>query len=180
MGGEVHGHCPRHFSFRSRQKLRSPCWLLAASAQFDFSPSFFFLSLSMDRKPSVKGSGNLDAYDFLKRQGWRGLGYSLDQADRGLARPVLYSHKKDNSGLGTKKSLVADQWWMRAFDSSLKDLGTGKKVRRVRYPHSGFEANGPLSLLLRKPATKVSRKVDCTVSSYRVQVFRAPLNWKNQ
>lgn len=86
----------------------------------------------MDTKSGIKGIGYLDAENHLKRQGWRGLGYSLDQQDRGIKRPVLYTHKADKKGLGTKRALVDDQWWLQAFDQSLKDFGTGKKVSTVR------------------------------------------------
>lgn len=70
----------------------------------------------------------MDAAGHLKRFGWRGVGHSLDLNDRGLVKPLLVSNKSDNRGVGQKKTLVSDQWWMRAFDDSLKELGSGNKV----------------------------------------------------
>lgn len=71
----------------------------------------------------------MDAAAYLKGQGWRGTGHSLDGQNRGLARPLLITHKQDALGVGINKhGKVSDQWWMRAFDESLKELGTGNKV----------------------------------------------------
>jgi nucleolar protein TMA23 len=72
----------------------------------------------------------MDAKAHLQKLGWRGSGYSLDRANRGLAKPLLISHKFDSHGLGSKKQKekLADQWWLNAFDSALKDLGSGKSV----------------------------------------------------
>jgi nucleolar protein TMA23 len=69
----------------------------------------------------------MDAAAHLKKLGWRGAGHSLDLADKGLKKPLLVAKKKDYLGVG-QKSLVSDQWWMRAFDESLKQLGTGTSV----------------------------------------------------
>ena len=72
----------------------------------------------------------MDASAHLRKFGWRGLGYSLDQRDRGLARPLLITHKTDILGLGSKnqRQKQADQWWLNAFDTALRDLGSGKPV----------------------------------------------------
>jgi hypothetical protein len=72
----------------------------------------------------------MDAESYLKRHGWRGTGHSLDHTDRGIKKPLLIAHKQDQMGLGTKKAAhkTDDQWWMRAFDESLKNIGTGKEV----------------------------------------------------
>ncbi|KAK7550535.1 hypothetical protein IWX49DRAFT_479810, partial [Phyllosticta citricarpa] len=70
----------------------------------------------------------MDAASLLKRQGWRGLGHSLDKNDRGIARPLLITRRQEGRGLGSKKTAVADQWWMRAYDTGLKELGTGKQT----------------------------------------------------
>ncbi|EME46586.1 hypothetical protein DOTSEDRAFT_108068, partial [Dothistroma septosporum NZE10] len=71
----------------------------------------------------------MDAASYLKRQGWRGDGHSLDQTGRGISRPLLVSRKVDVLGVGLNKhAAVSDQWWMRAFDQGLKDLGTGKRT----------------------------------------------------
>ena len=72
----------------------------------------------------------MDADAYLKRLGWRGSGHSLDHHDRGIKKPLLIAHKQDQLGLGTKKAAhkTDDQWWMRAFDQSLQNIGTGKEV----------------------------------------------------
>lgn len=77
----------------------------------------------------------MDASAYLKSHGWRGLGYSLDHKDRGLKRPLLVSQKQDVLGVGKQRhnNAHADQWWMRAFDESLKQIGTGQKVRELLF-----------------------------------------------
>lgn len=70
----------------------------------------------------------MDTTAYLKKNGWRGAGHSLDHTNRGIVKPLLISHRTDALGIGKKKTQVADQWWMRAFDESLKELGTGKQV----------------------------------------------------
>lgn len=72
----------------------------------------------------------MDSSAYLKSHGWRGAGHSLDQTGRGLKKPLLVSHKVDVLGVGKQKHLASDQWWMRAFDESLKQIGTGQKVWR--------------------------------------------------
>lgn len=70
----------------------------------------------------------MDASAYLKKQGWRGDGHSLDHTNRGIRKPLLVSKKVDVLGLGTNKHApVSDQWWLRAFDQGLKNLGTGKE-----------------------------------------------------
>ncbi|KAF2454733.1 hypothetical protein BDY21DRAFT_272412, partial [Lineolata rhizophorae] len=86
----------------------------------------------------------MDAAAYLKGQGWRGLGYSLDKQDRGIARPLLVSHKKDGLGLGKQKAghaVSSDQWWLQAYDQSLKNAGTGKETALSQL--SGKNANKP-------------------------------------
>jgi len=61
---------------------------------------------------------------YLKAQGWRGEGFSLDHTNRGIARPLLVDHKKDLAGLGNKKNDFGNQWWLNAFDKSLSSLGS--------------------------------------------------------
>lgn len=69
----------------------------------------------------------MDTSAYLKRQGWKGDGHSLDHHGRGIRKPLLVSKKIDYLGVGVNKhAAVSDQWWMRAFDQGLKDLGTGK------------------------------------------------------
>ena len=74
----------------------------------------------------------MDAAAILKGHGWRGSGHSLDNHGRGIVKPLLISNKQDVLGVGKRKPAhnVNDQWWMRAFDESLKELGSGKKVRQ--------------------------------------------------
>ncbi|CAK3733158.1 Hypothetical predicted protein [Lecanosticta acicola] len=86
----------------------------------------------------------MDAAGLLKRQGWRGYGHALSHTGNGLKRPLLVSKKVDVLGLGVNKhTAVSDQWWMRAFDQGLKDLGTGKKgvlgnIREKGMVHGGL------------------------------------------
>lgn len=67
----------------------------------------------------------MNASAYLKGQGWRGEGFSLDKTDKGLSKPLLVSQKADQSGLGTKKNDFSEQWWNSAFDKSLKSIGSG-------------------------------------------------------
>lgn len=85
----------------------------------------------------------MDARAYLKAQGWRGDGHSLDSSDRGIRRPLLVSKKVDVLGVGVNKhAAVSDQWWMRAYDSGLKDLGTGKKSTLATVREQGMYAGG--------------------------------------
>lgn len=72
----------------------------------------------------------MDAHAYLRKQGWRGAGHALDHHGRGIKKPLLIAHKRDQLGLGKKKAAhsVDDQWWMRAFDESLQSIGTGQEV----------------------------------------------------
>ncbi|MCJ1355338.1 MAG: hypothetical protein MMC33_005329 [Icmadophila ericetorum] len=68
----------------------------------------------------------MDTSAYLSRQGWRGAGHSLDSTNRGLKNPLLSSKKNNQLGIGNKKhAALSDQWWARAFDTSLKDLNVG-------------------------------------------------------
>lgn len=86
----------------------------------------------------------MDAHAHLRGLGWRGIGYSLDKSNRGLARPLLITHKFDSRGLGakTQKERQDDRWWLNAFDSALKDLGTGKETALAQVQRSGFNRGG--------------------------------------
>jgi G-patch domain len=70
----------------------------------------------------------MDAHAHLKSLGWQG--HSLGRHQNGIKKPILISHKTNNLGVGAKekKEKHADQWWLNAFDSALKDFGTGKQV----------------------------------------------------
>ncbi|KAM3425790.1 hypothetical protein BST61_g7718 [Cercospora zeina] len=88
----------------------------------------------------------MDAEKLLKAYGWSGSG-SLDSHNgaesRGLSKPLLVSKKVDVLGVGLNKhAAVSDQWWMRAYDSGLKDLGTGKKSTLSEVREKGMFAGG--------------------------------------
>jgi nucleolar protein TMA23 len=72
----------------------------------------------------------MNAESYLRKQGWKGSGHSLDSTGRGIKKPLLIAHKQDQLGLGKKKAAYTtdDQWWMRAFDQSLQSIGTGQEV----------------------------------------------------
>lgn len=85
----------------------------------------------------------MDAATYLKRHGWRGDGHSLDHTGRGIRKPLLVSKKVDVLGVGLNKhAAVSDQWWMRAFDQGLKDLGTGKKTALADVREKGMNFGG--------------------------------------
>jgi nucleolar protein TMA23 len=86
----------------------------------------------------------MDASAYLKKQGWRGTGHSLDHTDRGIKKPLLIAHKQDTLGLGKKKAMhnVDDQWWMRAFDESLKNIGTGQESTLSQVRKQGINRGG--------------------------------------
>ncbi|KAF2169110.1 hypothetical protein M409DRAFT_20338 [Zasmidium cellare ATCC 36951] len=85
----------------------------------------------------------MDAAGYLKRQGWRGDGHSLDHTGRGIRKPLLVSKKVDVLGIGLNKhAAVSDQWWMRAFDQGLKDLGTGKRSALADVREKGMAYGG--------------------------------------
>jgi nucleolar protein TMA23 len=72
----------------------------------------------------------MNAESYLRKQGWKGSGHSLDSTGRGIKKPLLIAHKQDQLGLGKKKAAwtTDDQWWMRAYDQSLQNIGTGEEV----------------------------------------------------
>ncbi|OCK84548.1 hypothetical protein K432DRAFT_288745 [Lepidopterella palustris CBS 459.81] len=86
----------------------------------------------------------MDASAILKGHGWRGAGHSLDHHGRGIVKPLLISNKQDLLGVGKKKPAhnVSDQWWMRAFDESLKEFGTGKKASCDFVRETGINRGG--------------------------------------
>jgi len=85
----------------------------------------------------------MDSAAYLKRQGWRGQGHSLDHTDRGIKKPLLVSKKVDVLGVGLNKhAAVSDQWWLRAFDQGLKDLGTGKQSLLANVQKHGVNRGG--------------------------------------
>ncbi|KAG8624679.1 hypothetical protein KVT40_007746 [Elsinoe batatas] len=70
----------------------------------------------------------MNATSYLVSHGWV-PGTSLHpHKPHSLSKPLLISRKIDVLGVGLNKNTsVSDQWWLRAFDSSLKALGTGQK-----------------------------------------------------
>ena len=69
----------------------------------------------------------MDTTAYLTRQGWLGSGHSLHPTGHGIKKPLLVSQKLNVLGIGKKKhDAHADQWWARAFDSSLKNLDVGR------------------------------------------------------
>ncbi|ORY14140.1 hypothetical protein BCR34DRAFT_240702 [Clohesyomyces aquaticus] len=92
---------------------------------------------------------NSEAY--LKRQGWRGSGHSLDHRGTGIKKPLLISHKRDQLGLGKKSAAhnVSDQWWMRAFDESLKNVGSGNQSTLSQVRKTGINRGGLYGFFVR-------------------------------
>lgn len=68
----------------------------------------------------------MDTAAYLTRQGWRGSGHSIDPSGHGIAKPLLVSKKNDVLGLGNRKNdALASQWWLKAFDTALKQVNYG-------------------------------------------------------
>lgn len=85
----------------------------------------------------------MDASAYLKKHGWRGTGHSLDTSNNGLKRPLLISKKIDVLGIGINKhDVIADQWWLKAFDAGLKDFGTGKTSLLSQVKDHGIKRGG--------------------------------------
>ncbi|TKA58956.1 hypothetical protein B0A49_11901 [Cryomyces minteri] len=91
----------------------------------------------------------MDASAYLQRHGWRGSGHSLDRTGNGLKKPLLISKKVDVLGVGIKKHDVSDQWWMRAFDNSLKELGSGQKSTLQQVREGGVKKGGLYGFFIR-------------------------------
>ena len=68
----------------------------------------------------------MDTAAYLTRQGWRGSGHSLHPSGHGIAKPLLISKKNNVLGVGNRKSdALAGQWWLKAFDNTLKQVNIG-------------------------------------------------------
>ncbi|KAH7065499.1 hypothetical protein B0J12DRAFT_37976 [Macrophomina phaseolina] len=91
----------------------------------------------------------MDASALLAKQGWRGAGHGLGSTGHGIARPLLISNKQDALGVGKKKIQVADQWWMRAYDNGLKELGTGKQTALSSIRQNGMSKGGLYGFFVR-------------------------------
>ncbi|CAD0021673.1 unnamed protein product [Aureobasidium pullulans] len=80
--------------------------------------------------PDVGGSSTLKREELL-------AGY------QGLRKPLLVSKKVDVLGIGINKAdVIQGQWWLKAFDSSLKDFGTGKKSILANVKEQGIKRGG--------------------------------------
>ncbi|KAH8704381.1 hypothetical protein GQ44DRAFT_630510 [Phaeosphaeriaceae sp. PMI808] len=86
----------------------------------------------------------MNADEYLRKQGWKGSGHSLDTTGRGIKKPLLIAHKQDQLGLGKKKAAYTtdDQWWMRAYDQSLQSIGTGKDSTLNQIRTKGINRGG--------------------------------------
>ncbi|KAL5117265.1 hypothetical protein ACEQ8H_004824 [Pleosporales sp. CAS-2024a] len=86
----------------------------------------------------------MNAESYLRKQGWKGAGHSLDTTGRGIKKPLLIAHKQDQLGLGKKKAAwtTDDQWWMRAFDQSLQSIGTGQESTLSQIRTKGINRGG--------------------------------------
>ena len=89
----------------------------------------------------------MDTTAYLTRQGWLGAGHSLQPGGRGIKKPLLVSKKPNVLGLGKKQhDSHADQWWARAFDSSLKSLAVDKD-RATGAHHVAVRGSGALEIV---------------------------------
>lgn len=81
----------------------------------------------------------MDTAAYLTRQGWRGSGHPLHPSGHGIAKPLLVSKKNDVLGVGNRKNdALASQWWLKAFDTTLKQFnyavpdGTSRPVEKAK------------------------------------------------
>lgn len=89
----------------------------------------------------------MDTTAYLTRQGWLGAGHSLQPDGRGIKKPLLVSKKPNVLGLGRKQhDSHADQWWARAFDSSLRNLAVDT-LRATGAHHVAIEGSGALEMV---------------------------------
>ncbi|KZM22950.1 uncharacterized protein EKO05_0003896 [Ascochyta rabiei] len=93
----------------------------------------------------------MNAEAYLRKQGWQGSGHSLDGEGRGIKKPLLIAHKQDQLGLGKKKAAYTtdDQWWMRAFDDSLKNIGSGQESTLSQIQKKGINRGGLYGFFVR-------------------------------
>lgn len=116
----------------------------------------------------------MDSAAYLKKQGWRGKGHSLDHTDRGIKNPLLVSKKVDVLGLGINKhAAVSDQWWLRAYDAGLKDFGTGKESTLSNVKAQGIHRGGLYGRFVR------GEGVGGTIGLQIVPVSKQPFDLKS-
>jgi len=86
----------------------------------------------------------MDSAAYLRRHGWQGIGHSLNPDNsRALKRPLLVSKKIDVLGVGVNKhDSISSQWWLKAFDNSLKAIGTGEKSVLSQIREHGVRRGG--------------------------------------
>ncbi|QIW97040.1 hypothetical protein AMS68_002558 [Peltaster fructicola] len=114
----------------------------------------------------------MDTAAYLKKQGWRGSGHSLDHSDRGIKKPLQISKKVDALGVGIQKyAAVSDQWWLRAYDQGLKDFGTGKESALSAAQKHGVNRGGLYARFVKGqdiPGTIGQRAVDSPTGSTNI------------
>ncbi|MCJ1297276.1 hypothetical protein MMC08_000062 [Hypocenomyce scalaris] len=89
----------------------------------------------------------MDTTAYLTRQGWLGAGHSLHPGGRGIKKPLLVSKKPNVLGLGKRQhNSHAEQWWARAFDSSLKNLAVDQD-RATGVHHVTVGGSGALEMV---------------------------------
>ncbi|KAF2150641.1 hypothetical protein K461DRAFT_179450 [Myriangium duriaei CBS 260.36] len=102
----------------------------------------------------------MNAEAYLRKHGWAGSGHSLHpHKTTSLKKPLLVSKKVDVLGLGLNKNDVSDQWWLRAFDSSLKALGTGEKGTLGHVREHGVKRGGLYGRFVRGERLEGSIKI---------------------
>jgi hypothetical protein len=80
---------------------------------------------------------HMNAESYLRAQGWKGSGHSLDATGRGIKKPLLISHKQDQLGLGKKKAAYTRirsepaEHWHGAGEHSRPDSDQGHQSRRL-------------------------------------------------
>ncbi|KAF2127865.1 hypothetical protein P153DRAFT_43188 [Dothidotthia symphoricarpi CBS 119687] len=120
----------------------------------------------------------MNAEAYLRAQGWRGSGHSLDNHDRGIKKPLLIAHKQDQLGLGKRKAAYTtdDQWWMRAFDESLKNIGTGQESTLSQIREKGINRGGLYGFFVKGEAIAGTIGSDGSTISSRVSTPATPMS----
>jgi nucleolar protein TMA23 len=129
---------------RKRQKNNpDAAFLHCPSVQANDRAYLLCTPSSLAIHPDGRTQHTMDAAGLLKKQGWRGVGHSLDSNNKGLRKPLLVSKKVDVLGIGINKAdVIQGQWWVKAFDSSLKDFGTGKRSILANVKDHGIKRGG--------------------------------------
>ncbi|KAL8694586.1 MAG: hypothetical protein Q9218_000768 [Villophora microphyllina] len=73
----------------------------------------------------------MDTTAYLTRQGWPGDGNALHPSGQGIKKPLLVTRKTNTLGVGKKAhDAHTDQWWLRAFDETLRSLNDGDAAEK--------------------------------------------------